>query len=212
MTIPTLREEVRELFINDTLRQLPAQKNITLWQNIHGKKIMMPVKIASIKEKQGVIRFFSKKENASFRFSSKDPIYFYESKKTFIFKSTISFQSAMELDVRLPTFIMLEELREEIRRSGILEQLFVQFRCNHQNHNGIFEKKVLDYGSGGFSVLVRPGEAKHLYPGDSVHILSSSNEVGVNMQRIAKIIHANKYFDGKQFQNNLIKIGMCFTH
>ncbi len=210
LNIPTLREEIRKAMISEILKNLPHQKKITLWQSLDMRKDYLQVKLAKIDEEKAVLKFFTKDSKHAFKFDSKKYLYFYEAKRTFIFKSKISFQSAFELELRIPEFIMIEDLRQEVRRSGILEQLYVQFKCSHPNALGVMEKKVLDYGTGGFSVIVNSVEAKHLYQGDLIQVLTVSNDTGSNLERVAKIVHTNHYFDGEKYLTNKIKVGFNF--
>ncbi|MBT3586029.1 MAG: hypothetical protein HN509_14075 [Halobacteriovoraceae bacterium] len=202
-----LREELRPSFILERLKESLKKRDVTLWQDRDGGKVSLPASLTKFPLGNGVIKFHPR-QNFIFQFNSAKPIYFFEKERTVIFKSQICFQSAYELEVKIPEKILLGENRLSPRDEYLMTGRKLCFELEHRPQR-VFDSPILDLADNGASFRIHKREFSHFYPGDKIKILDQSNSSDSGY-KMAEIVHVSSMVLGEKLSPYAFKIGIKF--
>ena len=201
MDIPELREEMLIPHISELIENVLNKKTISLWQKLDIKRDYVPAKLVKFDCIQKKLKFYPLDLKHHFDFKSHLPIYFYEKMNTMVFKSSISYQSSFELELRMPETLLIQDFR------GINRKVFEQgesiiFDLKADRGNIQFNKEVLDLSADGISFKISARECPLFYEGDVVSFKLESCNIELPAKQ-GKIIYTtttiNSHFPNKKY-------------
>ena len=207
MNLPDLREESRLNHIIEIIELLAMENECHLWQDFTKFRSQLDVDFNSIdKEKEEII--FNSLLDPNIKFNPALPIYFYESKKECVFKSTIKWMSADKVILNIPENILALENRLFIR-SKPEDNAEVSFSLNIGDKEQLYSKEVIDISERGLSFKIIGREYLHFYEGDKILFHSELCDVTIP-SKIGTIMYSAKQEEKKLSKNMTYKVGVCF--
>ncbi len=213
MNIPTLREESRPSVLRQLIEQNLHSKAMTLWQRLDCSRDKLIVKLVKVDRDEGRLKFYPSDKNGSFRFRSHLPVYLYSSDKTIIFKTSIIYQSGIELELRFPSELRIQEFREDERfrpEHGKPERK-IFFDMIKDGVKKSMIKEIFDYSKGGFSFQVPANEYPMYYEKDLLQLKPECADFEVPCET-GRIVHITRSNDFNFFGKEAFTIGVQFEH
>jgi len=171
----------------------------------------MIVKLVKVDRDQGRLKFYPSDRHGTFRFRSHLPVYLYSSDKTIIFKTTIIYQSGIELELRFPSELRIQEFREDprLRPEHGKPEMKIFFDMEKDGEKKSLIKSIADYSLGGFSFQVPAQEYPLYYENDILQLKPECADFEVPSE-IGRIVHITRAEDFNFFGKEAITIGVQF--
>lgn len=209
--IPELREENRPTILRQLIENNLRQKSMTLWQRLECSRDKMIVKLVKVDRDEGRLKFYPADRNGSFRFRSHLPVYLYSDSddKTIIFKTTIIYQSGIELELRFPSELRIQELRESARLKPDVSkpEMKVSFDIVKDEKKKSMIKSISNFSKGGFSFLVPSAEYPMYYENDILQLKPECSDFDIPSNG-GRIIHITRQEDFNFFGKEAFTIGV----
>lgn len=189
-----LQEQINTLF--STL--LRKKNKIILWQNIDNiHRIKKSAHFKRLDIKKSELEFLPKK--GVFSFDTRLPIYFFSEKRNTIFKNMIYFNNNFNMVVKVPEFIMLQNIRKSERAR--CNDLKVEFMFGEDNYgkDSWFKAQMLDLSKDGFSFKSNIGNIVNFKVGNRL----SFKFKGMEGYALGEIVGVAKIINGDEKYNRV---------
>jgi hypothetical protein len=139
------------------------------------------------------------------------PVYLYSPDKTIIFKTSIIYQSGIELELRFPSELRIQEFRDDprLRPDHSKPEMKIFFDMVKESEKRSLIKSISDYSKGGFSFQVPAQEYPMYYENDLLQLKPECADFDVPCET-GRIVHITRSEDFNFFGKEAFTIGVKF--
>lgn len=210
MEIPELRKEFSTQCISDLIETVLNKKTVSLWQNLDQKRDCVKAKLVKFNCVEKKLKFYPMDLKYHFNFKSDQPIFFYESGKSLIFKTSICYQSSFELEVWMPEEVMVKDYRAN-PRTLLFEEENVVFDLNAERGREQFCKQLVDVSEQGISFMNSSREHPLFYEGDTIQFKKELCDIDIPFDE-AKIIYTTIAYHPRFPTKKYVRVGVQFMN
>lgn len=146
-----------------------SRPSVSLWQKIDGQRVKCRATVERFIDNKSLIEVVHNMSK-EFPFDTERPLYLYSTHRNTAFKSYCQDIDQDKMILRVPSLVVMNELRTEVRKSYLYDD--VKIKLTKQLSHGkqrTFQKNIIDFSQGGLSFRIPRREAQFFEVGDELY-------------------------------------------